>query len=235
MNTSGTFTITNNYLNEKLLPSGGWDYSTFGYGFGITFWSRLEIGYVCTIFYSEWSPRYDDPGSSYRFKITKNQDRHFYGKFQILREGDWGVQWLPSLAVGVSDPVTGVVGNTWGVDYLESDTSGDGNGYFNRLYIAATKHFNTTIGEFSGTIGYQYNKRTDYHLNAPCAAVTWRPVWLENRWFNPKFILEYDARTPNIGFIASVWDDRFEAMFELQNFQWISFGLRYKLRLKGSE
>ena len=30
----------------------------------------------------------------------------------------------------------------------------------------------------------------------------------------------------------SVWDNRFEAMFELQNFQWVSFGLRYKLRLK---
>ena len=45
-------------------------------------------------------------------------------------------------------------------------------------------------------------------------------------------ILEYDSRTVNMGFIASIWENRFEAMFELQNFQWISFGLRYKLRLK---
>ena len=45
-------------------------------------------------------------------------------------------------------------------------------------------------------------------------------------------IAEFDSRTLNLGFIASVWDNRFEAMFELQNFQWINFGLRYKLRIK---
>ena len=63
----------------------------------------------------------------------------------------------------------------------------------------------------------------------------WQPVWLQNRWFFPKFILEYDAKNVNFGFISSIWDDRFEAMFCLQNFQWVSFGLRFKLRLKGSE
>ena len=49
---------------------------------------------------------------------------------------------------------------------------------------------------------------------------------------NVNFIAEYDSRTFNMGFIASIWDNRFEAMFELQNMRWINFGLRYKLRLK---
>ena len=47
-------------------------------------------------------------------------------------------------------------------------------------------------------------------------------------------IVEYDSRTVNLGLIASIWDNRFEAMFELQDFQWVNFGLRYKLRLKKS-
>lgn len=40
-------------------------------------------------------------------------------------------------------------------------------------------------------------------------------------------IIEYDARTVNLGLVASVWRNHFEAMFELQNFRWINFGLRY--------
>lgn len=232
MNDAGTFTITNNFLNQHLLSPNGWDYNTFGYGFGITFWSRLEVNYVCTLFWGDWSPRAQGPNGTYRQKIMKNQDRHFTAKVLLLKEGEFGKSWIPALAIGVSDPVTG----SGGGEYIGSDISGAaGNGFFNRMYIVATKHLASSWGEVGASLGYQYNLRQDYHYNAPCAAVTWRPVWLRNRWFDPKFILEYDARTPNFGFTADIWDGRFQAMFELQNFQWISFGLRFKLRLKGSE
>ena len=43
---------------------------------------------------------------------------------------------------------------------------------------------------------------------------------------------EFDSRTLNVGFVASIWDNRFEAMFELQGLRWVNFGARYKLRLK---
>ena len=43
---------------------------------------------------------------------------------------------------------------------------------------------------------------------------------------------EYDSRTFNMGFIASFWDDRIEAMFELMAMKWVNFGVRYKLMLK---
>lgn len=226
MNESGTFMITNNFLNEHLLNPQFWPYNTFGYGFSITFFSRLEIGYACTIFDGRKLPdTYDE-----YWRIMFNQDRHFSAKLQLLREGDFGKSWVPSLAVGFADPFTTVLND-------EKDYSMDsqGNGSFNRYYIVATKHFQTSVGEIAGSLGYQYNVRRNPHYNAPCAAVSWRPVWLRNRWFDPKFVFEYDARTPNIGFIADIWDDRFEAMFCLQNFQWVSFGLRFKLRLKGSE
>lgn len=224
---SGTFFITNNYLNQQLLSPSGWDYSTFAYGFGITFWSRLEVLYACTLFWGDWSPHAQGPNGTYREKIMKNQDRHLSAKVVLLKENEFGLKWMPALAIGARDIDAGMFSS-------HIDASG-GNGFFTCLYAVASKTFSSSVGEFSGHIGYQYNRRKDYRYNAPCAAVTWRPVWLENRWFNPKFIFEYDSRTPNIGFIADIWDSRFQAMFELQNFQWVSFGLRFKVRLKGSE
>ncbi len=44
--------------------------------------------------------------------------------------------------------------------------------------------------------------------------------------------MEYDSRTLNAGAIASLWEGRFEAMFELQDFRWINFGLRFKVGLR---
>ena len=225
MNQSGTFTITNNFLNHHISPAR-WSYNTFGYGFGITFWSRLEVNYVCTIFNHNWGKEIND--------IIVNQDRHFNFKVLALREGEFGKSWVPALAFGAGDPLTAVNYNGYFDEGGVKD--GAGNGFFQRFYVALSKHFDTGWGEVGAHLAYQYSVRTDWiNRNAPCAAVTWRPVWLRNRWFDPKFVLEFDARTPNFGFTADIWDSRFQAMFCLQNFQWVSFGLRFKLRLKGSE
>jgi len=230
MKEAGVFTITNNFLNQHSLPrhngsyASGWYYNTFGYGFGITFWSRLEIVYALVIFDEKNHP-YE--GQDYRSSILFNQDRHFVAKVLVLKEGEIR-KWTPSIAVGVSDPVSGSFG-----DYVSGKVGEQGNGHFFRAYAVATKHFNTEIGDISTNLGYQYSFRTDYDRNGPLAAVSWLPVWFENRWFSPKFILEYDAYKVNFGFIASIWDNRFEAMFDLQGFRWISFGLRCNIRLKG--
>lgn len=216
MQESGTFMITNNYLNKHALPTSGWGYDTFAYGFSITFWSRLELGYVCTIFDGKRRPN-----PSPRDEIMFNQDRHFYGRFQLLREGEFGWSWMPSVVVGISDPTTGSSEN----GYVDGSVDGTGNGYFNRNYVAASKHFDTAWGEVGAHLAYQYNRRSDYHINAPAAGVNWKPVWLCDLWLldNVNFIAEFDSRTFNFGFIASVWENRFEAMFELQNMRWINF------------
>ena len=226
MQPDGTVMITNNYLNKHALPKSGWNYDTFQYGIYVSFWNRVEIGYVCTIFNGKWDPR---PNKTYRQTIMRNQDRHFTGRVALLREGDFGVSWLPALVVGVSDPTTGAGGG----EYLEADVT-KGNGFFNRNFVVLTKHFQTPWGTLGAHAGYQFNRRKDYRLNAPCAGIDWRPVWLQEQGLltSLDLIAEYDARTVNLGLIASVWRDRFEAMFELQNFRWINFGLRYKLRLK---
>ena len=220
----GTFMITNNWLNKHSLSPKAWGYSTFQYGISISLWGRVELGYICTIFDGKRRPN-----GVARDKIMFNQDRHFTGRVALLREGDFGVDWLPALVIGVSDPATGERGS----DYVSSDVS-KGNGYFNRNFIVLTKHFQTSWGPVGAHAGYQFNRRKDYAINAPCAGVNWRPVWLQQRGIldDLNLIAEFDSRTVNIGFIASIWEGRFDAMFELQNFRWVNFGLRFKHRLK---
>ena len=232
MHKSGTFVITNNYLNHNALPTR-WGYNTFGYGFSITFFKRLEVAYGCTIFNYKWAAV---AGANERIPMI-NQDRHFAARVQALQEGEFGWKWMPSVVLGVSDPTSGGTGTNWG-NYFDADVSGGGNGYFNRWFIAATKHFDTPWGVIGGTIGYQYNRRTDYPLNAPCAAVTWNPKWLnvEGSFLSSfRVIAEFDSRTFNVGLTTSIWKDHFEAMFELKNMRWISAGLRFKVVLKGSD
>ena len=226
MQDDGTFMITNNFLNKNTLSPKGWGYNTFQYGIYVSFWRRIEIGYVCTLFNDNWK------GSQSRKGVTMiNQDRHFVGRVGILREGDFGLKWLPGLVLGVSDPVTG----SGGGEYIGSNVDGgSGNGYFNRYYVVLTKHFSTPWGTIGAHAGYQTNRREDYSVKGPCAGLNWQPIWLQQKGVldHLDVIAEYDSRTVNLGFVASIWENRFEAMFELQNFQWVSFGLRYKLRIK---
>ena len=224
MNPSGTFMVSSNYLNKHTLPTSSyWDYNTFNYGVNITFWSRLEVGYVCTLI--DGSKKQGEVSEWYR--IMRNQDRHLTAKVLVLKEGEFGLKWMPALAVGVSDPTTGA-----GSDYTEGLETG-GNAGFNRYYIAATKHFKTSVGEIGAHLGYQYNRIADVHYNAPCAAIDWMPIWIQKEnVVRTKLISEFDGRTFNIGAIVSLWRDHFDAMIELQAMKWVTAGIRYKLVLK---
>lgn len=226
MQDDGTFMITNNFLNKCSLASRGWSYDTFQYGISVSFWGRVEMGYVCTLFNDYWK------GEQTRKGVWMiNQDRHFTGRIRLLKEGEFGLIWMPALVVGVCDPVTG----SGGGEYIGSKTDGSmGNGYFNRNFIVLTKHFQTPWGKVGAHVGYQFNHRTDYPINSPCAGINWTPIWLQHHGILDvvNLIAEYDSRTVNMGFIASIWQNRFEAMFELQNFQWINFGLRFKVRIR---
>lgn len=222
MQDDGTFMLTTNFLNKHSLPSGGWTYNTVQYGIYISFWERLEIGYVCTIFNDYWA------GSQHRPGVDRiNQDRHFTGRVMLLRENEFNLKWMPALVVGASDPTTAN-------GYADYVSSLEGGGFFNRNFIVLTKHFQTRWGQIGAHAGYQFSHRQDYRINGPCAGLDWMPVWFQHKGVldNLKFILEYDTRTVNLGFLTSIWKNHFEAMFELQNFKWVNFGLRYKLRLR---
>lgn len=223
MNPEGTFMITANYLNQHATPTR-WDYDTFGYGFDVALWNRVEIAYVCTLLYGRIKETIPDAGYDYFY--YRNQDRHFSAKLLVLREGEFGKEWIPALAVGVVDPFTGGTLHDY-LTPLQSD-----NKTFQRYYAVATKHFNTSFGEIGAHLGYQFNRHYYYPLHSPCAGVDWKPVWLQTNWLSLDLVAEYDSRTFNIGFIASLWGDRFEAMFDLQALKWVSVGLRYKMFLR---
>lgn len=234
MEPSGTFMITNNFLNKSYVVNPNhygtyWGYNTFSYGFGITFWSRLEIDYVCTLMVGKWSPY----AHTYRARIMKNQDRHFAARFQLIKEGEFGLSWIPSVVAGLSDPVTGGYH-----DYLDDNVKGKGNGFFNRYYIAASKHFNTAWGEVGVHAAYQTTKRIYLIPKGPQVGVTWNPVWLNKPGSflsSTRLIAEYDAQQVNIGATASIWKDHFEFWTCLQDFQHFNGGLRFKVVLAGAE
>lgn len=219
MNESGSFMITNNLLNKHLIPEA-WGYNTFGYGIDITFLSRLEIGYVMTIIDGKRAP---NPNP-----ILFNQDRHFCAKVLLLKENEFGLPWMPALALGTSDPLTGGNGGTR--DYLDGSDIINNN-YFNRYYVMASKHFNSRLGAIGGHLGYQHSRIQTF--KGVCAAVDWMPVWLQKEGIvSTKLVAEYASHTFNIGAILSFWHNHFDAMIELQAMKWISAGIRYKLVLK---
>lgn len=219
-----TFMLGGNYLNKHNLPNNRWwGYDTYNYYLNITFLDRMEIAYICTLVQGKPGNGYHWPESTYGKFV--NQDRHFAGKIQLVKEGEWW-KHMPAIAIGVSDPTTG--GNS---DYLDMNVSGSKfNGFFNRWFAAISKHFDIKrVGELGIHVTYLYNKRTDYPLNGPAFGINFRPYSHRNL----NIIAEYDAKTINIGAIYSIWADHFNFLVELQKGKYLSAGLVYKVNLKG--
>lgn len=221
MQRDGTLIIGGNFLNRHNLPNNyWWGYDSYNYFLNVTFLKRLEIAYVCTLFKGKKE-------NSYWPEITwgkfVNQDRHFAARLQVLREGEWW-KHMPALVLGVNDPTTGSGG-----DYTNMAVEGNGNGYFNRMYIAMTKHFDVRVGELGVHAAWLYNRRTDYPLNGPAVGVNFKPAFHKEL----NLIAEYDSKTVNVGFTYSMWSDHFNLLFELQDGKYVSAGLVYKVNLIG--
>ena len=222
MQRDGTFMIGGNFLNKHNLPNDTWwGYNTYNYFINITFFSRLEISYICTLVKGQKELSYWPESTWGRFT---NQDRHFSGRIQILKEGEfWKI--MPSVVIGVNDPTTGA-----GSDYSEFGTKGSGNGYFNKWYVALSKNFELKgYGNMGFHFAYLYNQRSDYTLNGPAFGINFRPEFHPNL----NLIAEYDAKTLNIGAIYSMWGDHFNLLLEMQRCKYLSVGLVYKVCLKG--
>lgn len=222
MQKDGTAVIGGNLLNKNNLPNKSWwGHDTFNYFINITFFRRIEIAYVCTLVKGK-NNGYWPPSTWGKFT---NQDRYFAAKFQLIKEGEWW-KYMPSFVIGVNDPATGAQEDGFYYDTVDSD----GNGYFNRWYIALSKHFNIPWGELGFHATYLYNKRIDYPLNGPAFGFNFRPNFHKNL----NLIAEYDAKTINIGATYALWADHFNFLLELQEGKYISAGLVYKVNLKGS-
>lgn len=223
MQKDATVMIGGNFLNKHNLPSNWWwGYNTYNYFINITFLDRIEISYICTLVQGKPGTGYHWPEFTYGKFV--NQDRHFAGKIQLVKEGEWW-EHMPAIAVGVSDPTSGGSAG----DYSDMNVSGSGNGFFNRWFAAVTKHFQIPYGELGVHATYLKNKRTDYPLNGLGWGINFRPDFHRNL----NVIIEHDTKTLNVGAIYSLWADHFNFLFELQKGKYISCGLVYKVNLKG--
>lgn len=221
MQRDGTFMIGGNFLNKHNLPNQyWWGYDSFNYFLNVTLFKRLELAYICTLLKGKKENKYW-PAITYGKFV--NQDRHFAARLQVVREGEWW-KHMPAIVLGISDPTTG-----GSFDYTDMAVEGNSNGYFNRMYLAMTKHFDIRCGELGVHAAWLYNRRTDYPLNGPAVGVNFRPAFHKEL----NVIAEYDSKTVNVGFTYSMWSDHFNLLFELQDGKYVSAGLVYKVNLIG--
>ena len=159
-----------------------------------------------------------------------NQDRSFHGRLRLWKEG-WWKEWTPQVVAGVNDVTTGA-----GADYTDIAVEGDGNGFLNRYYIAATKHLSWN-GEWGIHVAYVYNKRNKDKLNGPAIGVDYQFALPELSFLNKavnhlNLMAEYDSKFVNIGAKYTLWKDHINIIGELRDCKYPSVGVFFKVHLK---
>lgn len=215
-----TFMAGASYLNKKSIPMG-YSYNTYNYYVNITIMPFLEVAYTCTLM----KPLLGKPGfSEEKQNRFTNQDRSFSVRLRLLEEGQFW-KYMPAVLIGGNDVLTS--GGAEDKGYM--NPSGMGNGYWNRYYLALTKHVPMNgIGEWGVHLAYVYNNRKAYHLNGPCVGLDFSPSF-----HTPlNFMAEYDSRTINIGMKYSIWKDHINLIGELNQCKYPSVGIYFKVHLK---
>ncbi len=219
-----TFMFGGGVLSKEAMPSK-WYYHTYNYYINITFFPWLEVGYTCNLFTAESLGL-----GPYGYSGYTNQDRSFHGRLRVWKEG-WWKEWMPQIVLGVNDFTTGSSG-----DYTDMGVEGDGNGYFNRYYIAATKHIDWH-GKWGVHAAYVYNKRNRDKLNGPALGVDYTFVLPETSTLNKavnklNLMAEYDSKFLNIGAKYACWKDYINVVAELRECKYPSLGIYFKVHLK---
>ena len=219
-----TFMIGGGYLEKHATPSH-WYYDTWTYYLNITFFPWLEVGYTCTLHTAESLGL-----KPYGYSGFTNQDRSFHGRLRLWKEG-WWKEWTPQIVVGVNDLTTG-----GSEDYTDISVDGDGNGYLNRVYIAATKHWDW-YGKWGVRAAYVYNKRISDKLNGVAIGVDYQfALNGEELWqkvLNGLNLMgEYDSKFVNIGARYTLWKDYINIVGELRECKYFSGGIFFKVHLK---
>lgn len=209
-----TFILGGNFLNKENTPNT-WYYHTYNYYLNLTFFPWLEVAYTCTLFKAEALGL-----GPYGYSGFTNQDRYFSVRLRVLKEGQlW--KHMPAIVVGTSDPYTETGGENGQISSI------DGNGYFCRFYIAATKHIPIGSEEIGVHLSYLYNRRRNYHLNGPAVGLSWNPAAHPQL----RLIAEYDAKDIALGATYLLFN-HLHAQVEMQRLKYFTGGIAYKFYLK---
>lgn len=165
-----TFLFGGGYLDKHASPSR-WFYDTYNYYINITFFPWMEFAYTCTLHKAlAKDPFMPNGWVSYTYGKYVNQDRGFHIRFRLWKEG-WWKSWTPQIVIGGND----FIGDSWNGGSLTNPSYNRYNGFYNRYYLAATKHFVFhDIGELGTHLVWIYNKRMDYKLNGLCVGFNFR-------------------------------------------------------------
>lgn len=216
-----TFMAGIGYLEKHATPNR-WDYNTWNYYINITFLPWLEIAYTCTIF--------DEIIKRGQYNIhLMNQDRNFSGRLRLWKEG-WWKDWTPQIVIGGND-VLHSSGEGGGIGTVETG----GNTFFQRYYIAATKHF-FWHGEWGFHVAYLYSKRIGHKFNGTAFGINYHftlpQVSTVNKIINRlNLIGEYDSKMVNIGAKYMLWKDHINIIGELRECKYPSVGIYFKIHL----
>lgn len=215
-----TFMCGASALSEQATP-GKFNYHTFNYYVNITFFPFLEVSYTCTLFKAvQGSKKYPE----FVWGRYCNQDREFSVRLRLLKEGQFW-KYMPAMVIGGNDVLTSASALSKGYKSPDSNS----NGFWNRYYVALTKHCTvTSLGDIGIHLAYVYNRRQDYPLNGPCGGINYRPFF--HKPLN--LMAEYDSRTVNIGLGYSIWKDHINLVGELNECKYPSVGLYFKVHLK---
>lgn len=209
MQQDATFMVGGGFLNKELTPNttpGAWSYHTYNYYINITFFPCLEVGYTCTLFKRSVG---DLP------RKWRGQDRHFTVRLRVLKEGQF-MKYMPAVVLGTSDPMTNF-----------HTPEAEGNGHFNKYYIAATRHFDVRGGVLGVHLSYLYNVRKKDKLNGPGIGISYDLTAVKGL----RALIEYDSKDFYIGVHYKVISKlMLQAM--LQNGQYFSGGLTFLLPLR---
>ena len=220
-----TFMAGGGYLNSHATPAR-WNYHTWNYYVNITFFPWMEVSYTCTIF--------DEMVKRGQYTIhMENQDRFFSGRLRLWKEG-WWKWWTPQIVIGGNDVLHGSA-EGGSIGSLEG-SSIYGNTFFQRYYIAATKHLSWR-GEWGIHAAYVYSKRIGHKFNGLALGVDYRFVLPEEalwqRVVNQMTLMgEFDSKCVNIGARYTCWKDRINVVAELRECLYPSVGVYFKVHLK---
>lgn len=209
-----TVMLGGNFMNKELTPPT-WYYHTYNYFLNVTIFPWMEVAYTCTLFKAEALGL-----GPYGYTGFTNQDRYFSLRLRALKEGQFW-KYMPAVVVGTSDPYTESGGENGQI------SSTEGNGYFCRFYIAATKHIPVGKEEIGVHLSYLYNNRKEYKLNGVAAGITYNPS------FHPqlRLIAEYDSKDFALGATYLLFN-RLHIQMEMQKMKYFTGGLTYKIHLK---
>ena len=235
-----------NWLDTAATPdskSYGWAQDpTMNYYLNATLFPWFEVSYTCTLIKGKYlAPTYGL--NPQYFKYWTNQDRHFDFRFRLWKEG-WWQEWTPQVVLGFNDALH-TLSNDGNIG-LENSS----NGYWGRIYVAATKHFPFAgIGTLGAHVAYLHNNREDFHFegigagaNLQLDKVNTGSEVGDKLLHGLNVMAEYDTRTINVGagydipllFSSKSGEEclSMHLMTEMNQGKYFSGGVQFKIHLK---